>query len=112
MKTLTPVAHRLASRRVALLTIIVAVAAARGTRAQPSPSDWVAGTIVNMDFEAGRITIRHAGIPHLYLAAGETTFRYLEQRFVNGRRPGDSIRFRADRIDLELRLTGLVFLPR
>lgn len=80
--------------------------------AQPSALDWIAGRIVRINPEAGKISIEHGGIPHLHLAAGTSTFRYLETRLVIGRQPGDNVRFRADRVDLELRLTGLVFIPR
>lgn len=92
--------------------VAVAFGSAVAAWAQPSPADWIAGTIVRIDAEGGRITLRHGGILHLYLPAGETTFRYIEQRFINGRSAGDQVRFRADRIELELRLTGLVYLGR
>lgn len=79
--------------------------------AQPSAADWIIGKIARLDPEGGRISIQHAGIAHLHLPAGTTTFRYLETRWINGRRPGDHVRFRADRIDLELRLIALVYIP-
>lgn len=103
---------RAGRRRWLALIAFCALGPVRTAWAQPSPADWIAGTIVRIDAEAGRITLRHGGIGHLYLSAGETTLRYTEQRFINGRSAGDQVRFRADRIELELRLTGLFFLGR
>lgn len=79
--------------------------------AQPSANDFIAGRIVSIDAEGGRITLRHNGIPHLHLPAGTTTFRYVEPRLIIGRAPGDNVRFRADRYDMELRMTALVHVP-
>ncbi|MBK1683896.1 hypothetical protein CKO18_09995 [Rhodoferax fermentans] len=56
--------------------------------AQPSANDFIAGRIVNIDAEGGRITLRHDHIPHLHLPAGTTTFRYVEARWIIGRAPG------------------------
>ena len=73
--------------------------------------DFIAGQIVRIDQEAGKITLQHEPIPYLHLPAGTTTFRYVESRWLIGRRAGDRVRFRADRIDLTLRMTALVYVP-
>ena len=79
--------------------------------AEPSANDFIAGQIVRIDQEAGKITLQHEPIPYLHLPAGTTTFRYVESRWLIGRRAGDRVRFRADRIDLTLRMTALVYIP-
>lgn len=79
--------------------------------AEPSASGFIAGQIIKIDHEAGKITLQHEAIPHLRLAAGTTTFRYVESKWLIGRRAGDRVRFRADRIDLSLRMTALIYIP-
>lgn len=101
--------HALARRRMLCLAM---AGAPLYCLAQPSALDWIVGRIARIDLEAGKVSLVHGGIPHLHLAAGTNVFRYLETRLVNGRQPGDNVRFRADRVDLELRLTGLIYLPR
>ena len=98
-------------RRLALFAIAAAFLPA-AARAPPSPADFVTGTIIKIDGEAGTITLQHEAIRHLYLPAGTTRFRYVDPWIINGRRPGDVVRFRADRIELVLRVTHLFYIPR
>lgn len=98
-------------RRTVVLGVLACFFAAARVAAEPSANDLIAGQIVSIDHEAGRITLQHAPIPYLHLPAGTTTFRYVESRWLIGRRAGDRVRFRADRIDLTLRMTALFYLP-
>ncbi len=99
------------TRRKLFARALVCVAGARSVAAEPSANDLIAAQIVNIDHEAAKITLRHDPIPYLHLPAGTTTFRYVESRWVIGRRAGDRVRFRADRFDLALRMTALIYIP-
>lgn len=101
--------RRATSRRSIVLCALACLAC--GALAEPSANDFISGQIVKIDQETGRITLQHEPIPYLHLAAGTTTFRYVESKWLIGRRAGDRVRFRADRIDLALRMTALVYIP-
>lgn len=98
-------------RRLVALAVVSLVSSATRVAAEPSANDLIAGQIVKVDHEAGKITLQHEAIPYLHLSAGTTTFRYVEGKLVIGRRVGDRVRFRADRIDLSLRMTALIYIP-
>ena len=98
-------------RRAIVWCGLVCLVSAAPVAAEPSANDFIAGQIVKIDFEAAKITLQHEAIPYLHLAAGTTTFRYVESKWLIGRRPGDRVRFRADRIDLTLRMTALIYIP-
>lgn len=98
-------------RRMFALAALTCLLAAAQVAAEPTANDLIAGQIVSIDHEAGKITLQHAPIPYLHLPAGTTTFRYVESRWLIGRRAGDRVRFRADRIDLTLRMTALIYFP-
>lgn len=98
-------------RRRLVACALLCLASAARVAAEPSANDFIAGQIVKIDQEAGRITLQHEAIPYLRLPAGTTTFRYVESKWLIGRRPGDRVRFRADRVDLSLRMTALIYIP-
>ncbi len=98
-------------RRMFVFAVLACCSAASQVAAEPTANDLIAGQIVSIDHEGGRITLQHVAIPYLHLPAGTTTFRYVESRWLIGRRPGDRVRFRADRIDLTLRMTAMFYLP-
>ena len=98
-------------RRVIFFGVWTCYAAGATLASQPSASDLIAGQIVSIDHEAGKITLQHAPIPYLHLSAGTSTFRYVEAKWLIGRRPGDRVRFQADRIDMSLRMTALFHIP-
>lgn len=79
--------------------------------AQPSAADWIGGVIVKIDAERGIVRLRHEPIPYLHLPAGINDFRFVEWRVITGRRDGETVRFRADRVDLALRVNALVAVP-
>jgi len=98
-------------RGVFLLCLWLAPWGSGTVLAQPSPSDIIAGTVIQIDGERGTVTLRHAPIAHLYLPAATTTFRYFHPALVLRIRVGDAIVFRADRYDGTLRLTAAFPAP-
>lgn len=98
-------------RRTAILFgTLAGLCAVSRVQAEPSANDWISGQIVKIDYEAGKITLQHAPIPYLHLSQGTTTFRYIESKWLIGRSAGDRVLFRADRIDLTLRMTALIYV--
>lgn len=98
-------------RRAIVFGTMACLAAGAALGTDPSAHDWIAGQIASIDHEAGKITLQHAPIPYLHLPAATSTFRYVESKWLIGRRAGDRVRFRADRIDLALRMTALIYIP-
>lgn len=98
-------------RRMLLLCLWLAPWGSGEVLAQPSASDVIAGTVIQIDGERGTVTLRHAPIAHLHLPAATTTFRYFNPAVVIRIRVGDAIVFRADRYDGNLRLTAVLPAP-
>lgn len=90
-----------------LLAAVVALSWPAAATAQSSPADLVGAVVVRIDGERGTVTLRHEPVPALHLPAATTTFRYIDPRLILRIRDGDSIRFRADRIDGSLRLIAV-----
>jgi Cu/Ag efflux protein CusF len=90
-------------RRRALVAV---VAAATGAVALPALA-WDAslsgeqvlstGRVVNVDTDAGRITIEHKPITHLYMESMTMIFRVKDPATLTGLTPGDKIRFKVER---------------
>ena len=99
------------TRRKWVVGFGLALVATAACIAEPSASDFISGRIVKIDHEAGKITLQHDAIPYLHLRAGTTTFRFVEAKWLIGRRDGDRVRFQADRFDLSLRKTALIYVP-
>ncbi|MBI2737244.1 MAG: copper-binding protein [Rhodospirillales bacterium] len=56
-----------------------------------------AGRVVNVDIEAGKITIEHKPITHLYMESMTMIFRVKDPTMLTGLTPGDKIRFKVER---------------
>lgn len=90
-------------RRRALVAV---VAAATGAVALPALA-WDAslsgkqvlstGRVVNVDTDAGRITIEHKPITHLYMESMTMIFRVKDPATLTELTPGDKIRFKVER---------------
>lgn len=103
-----------ASRRlfVILITTLSLTGICSPSRAEPSASDFIGGTILRIDAERGTVALRHEPILFLHLPAATTVFRYTDARIIIGRREGDVIRFRADRVDMTLMVTAILLVSR
>lgn len=58
-----------------------------------------AGRVITADADAGRITIEHKPIQHLYMESMTMIFRVKDPAMLVGLRPGDKIRFKVERDD-------------
>jgi Cu/Ag efflux protein CusF len=69
----------------------------------------VNGEVLRVDLHSGMITIKHGPIQNLAMnAAGATDdFKVAEPIFLNALQPGETIKFTADRVDGQLRITRL-----
>jgi Cu(I)/Ag(I) efflux system protein CusF len=99
--------HRRKSIAVAVAALLLP-ALAPAAFAEASARDLIAASIVRIDAERGTVTLRHAPIAHLHLPGGTTVFRYVDSRIIIGRRDGDSVFFRADRVDMTLTVTMII----
>jgi Cu/Ag efflux protein CusF len=91
-------------RRNVLLTTLVLLQAL----AQPGPALAQAGAdatplvdaeVRKIDRAEGKITLRHGPIPNLDMPPMTMVFRVVDPALMDGLRPGDRLRFSADRID-------------
>lgn len=67
----------------------------------------VAGTIEKIDTEQGRITIKHGKIPNLDMDEMTMIFRAQDPAMLKAGKPGDRIRFSADRVNGQITVTKI-----
>ena len=67
----------------------------------------VAGKVAKVDASAGKITIAHDAIPNLQMEAMTMVFKVSDPAMLNEVKPGDAIKFTADRINGELTVDQL-----
>jgi Cu/Ag efflux protein CusF len=61
-------------------------------------SDLVDAEVRRVDAEARKLTLRHGPIPNLGMGSMTMVFQVAEPRLLEGLKPGDRIRFRAERV--------------
>lgn len=91
-------------RRSILLTIASIAAASASTvpalawnAAQADGRMLSAGRVINVDTEAGKITVEHKPIWHLYMESMTMIFQVNDPAMLVGLTPGDKIRFKVKR---------------
>lgn len=67
----------------------------------------VAGKVTKVDASAGKITIAHDAIPNLQMEAMTMVFKAGDPAMVNEVKPGDAIKFTADKVNGELTVTEI-----
>lgn len=76
-----------------------------------APQTWVAGEVRRVDVALGRLTIRHADIPHLDMGAMTMVFRLkpglLNADQLKAMKPGDRVEFQAEAPQGQLTITAL-----
>lgn len=67
----------------------------------------VAGKVTKVDVSAGKVTIAHDAIPNLQMEAMTMVFKAGDPSMLNELKPGDAIKFMADRVNGELTVTEI-----
>ena len=70
--------------------------------------DLVDGEIVKVDTRAGKVTLRHGGVALLGVRGGTNAWPVRDRKALDTARPGDQVRFRAERLNGAIVLTELV----
>lgn len=95
-----------------LIAAALAIPAAGGAFAQPTPAaaataTLVAGEVKKVDKEAGKMTIKHAPLVNLDMPAMTMVFRVKEPAMLDKVKPGDKISFVAERANGAITVTYL-----
>ncbi len=88
-----------------LPALILAVCIAAPAWAAPE-LDWTEATVRKLDAENGRITLRHGPIANLDMPPMTMVFRASAQQ-LQGLRAGDTVRFRAERVEGAFRVIAI-----
>lgn len=84
---------------VAAATSAVALPALAWDANLPGERVLAAGRVVNVDIDAGKITIEHKPITHLYMESMTMIFRVRDRAMLIALSPGSKIRFKVERDD-------------
>ena len=87
----------------------IVVMATAGTALAQAPT--VAGEVVKIDKAGARLTIKHAGIKHLDMPAMSMSWRVRSPSLLEGLKPGDRVRFVAEKIDGQFTVTQILKAP-
>jgi Cu(I)/Ag(I) efflux system periplasmic protein CusF len=72
---------------------------------QTKETAWAEGTVKKINAGAGKVTISHGPLPNLEMPAMTMVFRVKDRAWLDRMRPGDRIRFVAERHDGALTVT-------
>lgn len=81
--------------------------ATAATAADASAAAGSDGEVRRIDREQGRITLRHGTIGNLGMPAMTMVFQAASPRMLDSLKPGDKVRFSADKIDGALVVTAI-----
>jgi len=90
---------------------IVAVAMAGVVGPVRAQSPTVAGEVVKVDEKGGRVTLKHGEIKHLDVPAMTMSWRVRSPSLLDGLKPGDRVRFVAEKIDGQFTVTQILKAP-
>ncbi len=91
-------------RKFLVAAAICAALIAASALAQPVPAD---GEVTKVDVAAGKITLKHGPIKNLDMDAMTMVFRVKDLAMLNAVKPGDRVRFEADRVDGAITVTRI-----
>ncbi|RPE64976.1 Cu/Ag efflux protein CusF [Tibeticola sediminis] len=80
-------------------------ASAQAPAAAESP--WTEGEVRKIDAAAGKITLRHADMPHLQMMGMTMVFRVADPALLQGLGVGQAVRFKAQREGGQLTVTAI-----
>jgi Cu(I)/Ag(I) efflux system protein CusF len=89
------------------LTVIAAAAALLATSLVMAASANTSGEVRRIDAAAGKITIKHGAISNLDLPAMTLVFHVADPAMLDNVKPGDKVRFAADKINGQYTITTL-----
>ena len=72
--------------------------------AQPVPAD---GEVTKVDAAAGKVTLKHGPIKNLDMDSMTMVFRVKDAAMLNAVKPGDRVRFEAERVDGAITVTKI-----
>lgn len=110
---MTPHITFLAAAAALVLSTSVAAQSTSGQAAPAAPaasaaaSTWVDGEVRKIDTEQGRLTLRHGPITNLGMGNMTMVFRVAEPKLLAGLKPGDKLRFQADRVNGAITVTAV-----
>jgi Cu(I)/Ag(I) efflux system protein CusF len=89
------------------LTVLAAAAALLATSLVMAASANTSGEVRRIDAAAGKITIKHGAISNLDLPAMTLVFHVADPAMLDNVKPGDKVRFAADKINGQYTITTL-----
>lgn len=93
---------------LAALLLVAGINAA----AQPAADGPMAeGEVRKVDLDTGRITLRHGEIANLQMPPMTMVFRARDAALLQGLKPGDRVRFVAEKVEGGYAVTTLTLLP-
>ena len=105
---------RFASPLIVLLALAGPALASDGhahgkpSAAKPAaPADFADGEVRKVDKEAGKVTIKHGPLPNLEMPAMTMVFRVKDPAMLDRMKAGETIKFKADKVDGNFTVTEL-----
>ena len=89
----------------------MALAALAGSAAAWAQTEWVTGRVVSVDAERGRVTLKHAPIKSLEMAAMTMRFKVADASILIPYKVGDRVRFSVVVRDDELLVSQMERAP-
>jgi Cu/Ag efflux protein CusF len=90
---------------IASAGLLAALSLAGTAFAQGAPT--VSGKVEKVDIAQGKITIDHGPIPNLDMDAMTMVFRAQDPAMLKQVKPGDKVRFTADRVNGQITVTSI-----
>ncbi|CAN7167436.1 copper-binding protein [Pseudorhodoferax sp. LjRoot39] len=104
-------AHILAAAAIACAAMAAqaqpAPAVGPGAQQQPGAAPLVDGEVRKVDLEQGKLTLRHGPIPNLDMPPMSMVFRVADPKMLDAVKPGDKVRFTADKVGGTFTVTSL-----
>lgn len=104
-------AHILAAAAIACAAMAAqaqpAPAVGPGAQQQAGAAPLVDGEVRKVDLEQGKLTLRHGPIPNLDMPPMSMVFRVADPKMLDAVKPGDKVRFTADKVGGTFTVTSL-----
>jgi len=107
-------------KTIAMLTLATTLAAGPAVAQAPAAAshnqhhgsvastvDFSSAEVRRVDKDAQKVTLRHGPIPNLGMGDMQMVFRITDPRMLDGLKPGDWIRFKADKVGGQYTVTEM-----